>query len=134
MFARIILKKNLTSTKAERSELRMFVNKMAPLYIIFFSAFSNPASSAPLDSLLIKDLQSGFQTSCVPNIREQLVMSGFSEAADKAENYCRCLGLWYFNDFTESDYAEMQGRGGRLPARIEARQLQIQEHCLWVHF
>jgi hypothetical protein len=104
------------------------------LCICLSITFAGSASSTTLDPLLIRDLQNGFQTSCVPNIREQLVMSGYSEAADKAENYCRCLGLWYFNDFTESDYAEMQARGGRLPARIEARQLQIQEHCLWVHF
>ena len=104
------------------------------LCVTFSITFSGAASSTPLDPLLIKDLQSGFQTSCVPNISEQLIMSGFSEVADKAENYCRCLGLWYFNDFTESDYEEMQARDGRLPARIETQQLQIQEHCLWVHF
>lgn len=112
----------------------MYTRIKYALCIALSITFAASASSTTLDPLLIRDLQNGFQTSCVPNIREQLIMSDFSEVADKAENYCRCLGLWYFNDFTESEYAEMQARGGRLPARIEARQLQIQEHCLWVHF
>jgi len=102
------------------------------------SSFSLLAGTAvadvPLDPALIIELRQSHLRTCAPTVIEQLRSIGYAGREAAAQEYCACVGIMYFNDFTRSDFSEMQRSPvGRLPKRIEANQKAIQEYCASIH-
>ena len=90
-----------------------------------------PVSAIASDALnpaLIFNLKKGHKSSCVPTIQQQLKSIGMDNIKAKAIIYCDCLGILYFNEFTESDYAEMKANN-RLPEHTRNNRKQFQEYC-----
>lgn len=106
-------------------------SKFFAIVFILFPLFS--FAEEALDSELIWELKEVHKRSCVPNITQQLNAAGFSFLTQQAHIYCECLGIHYFNDFTESDFAEMKQSAGNLPARIATNRRDIAELCADLH-
>ena len=94
---------------------------------------STAVADTPLDPQLIIELKEGHLRSCTQTITEQLRSIGYEENEAIAKEYCLCIGIMYFNDFTEADFDELQRETGGLPQRIEANRKAIQEYCADIH-
>ena len=109
------------------------------ILIIILSCFSAHVNlvkaDVPLDRNLILGLRQGHMSTCVPTIVQQLQSVGYMGGEASARQYCECLGIFYFNDFTQSDYDDMmRSTTGSLPARIAESRRDIQEYCANIHF
>ena len=97
--------------------------------------FNLVKADTPLDPNLILGLRQGHIGTCVPTVVQQLQSVGYRNVEAAARQYCECVGIFYFNDFTQSDYDEMMRSPTRaLPGRIAANRLDIQEYCATIHF
>ena len=108
--------------------------KFFTVIVSSFSLFvSTSVADTPLDPHLIIDLKEGHLRSCTQTITEQLRSIGYAENEAIAKEYCKCIGIMYFNDFTQADFDELQRKPGSLPKRIEANRKAIQEYCADIH-
>ena len=100
-----------------------------------FSLFvSTGFADTALDPKLIIELKEGHLRSCTQTIMEQLRSIGYGENQATAEDFCKCTGIMYFNDFTKADFDEMKrNTAGRLPKRVEVNRKAIQEYCADIH-
>lgn len=77
-------------------------------------------------------LRESFKSTCVPNIANQLKVGLGLNQSDIVDKYCECVGLFYFNDISVSEYEEMKSTK-KLPGRIASQQDEIRGHCLDLH-
>lgn len=110
----------------------------AAIYVIlFFAGFLAPAlaktSNDVLDPAIIVNLKKGHMLTCLPTVREQLVQVGASYTDESLSLYCGCLGVLYFNDFTNADYQTLI-HTKQLPSRIANIRKDIQHYCANEHF
>lgn len=117
--------------------IHAFIFSKIKFFTVIVSSFSLfvsiAAADAPLDPKLIIELREGHLRSCTQTITEQLRSIGYAENEAIVKEYCKCIGIMYFNDFTEADFDELQREQGRLPQRIEANRKAIQEYCADIH-
>jgi hypothetical protein len=107
--------------------------KITVTSLMFLFLVATPAlTSEPLKPALIIRLKEGHMKVCVSEITRQAVSIGLNFSATSVENYCRCLGNFYFNDLTTVDFEEMDVRGD-LPERISKIRKQLQEYCSSLH-
>lgn len=92
-----------------------------------------PSQNGRASPDVILKLKKDHAAACAPNIKEQLRVVGLNAPARAAQDYCACVGSFYFNDLRNSEFAEMVERNGTLPVRIETRRVEIQEHCAALH-
>lgn len=97
--------------------------------LIVDEGLAEPAAT----SKQIFHLKKGHLDTCLPNIANQLKSMGLEVARSNVQLYCECLGNFYFNDLTRSEFSEIEKSQGALPKRIEKQQRAIQEYCVDQH-
>ena len=107
--------------------LMMFVSVLCAV------APTSIGASQALDPNIIMDLKRGHMKTCPSAISAQLKSIGAPVGQDKILLYCECLGTFYFNDLTKTEYSQMLKGGGSLPDRIASMRRQIQEYCVATH-
>lgn len=107
---------------------------MAFVSILCLVAPASIAANQALDPSIIIDLKKGHMKTCPDTISAQLRSIGVPVVQSIVLRYCECLGTFYFNDLTKSEYSQMLKSGYSLPDRIALIRRQIQEHCVVTHF
>lgn len=75
--------------------------KFGVALISSFSLLAGTAvADAPLDPALIIELRQSHLRTCAPTVIEQLRSIGYAGREAAANEYCACVGIMYFNDFT----------------------------------
>lgn len=104
--------------------------------VLLIAGFPAPGlaktSDDVLDPAIIVNLKKGHMLTCLPTVREQLLQVGASHTDESLNLYCGCLGVLYFNDFTNGDYQTMI-QTKRLPSRIANIRKDIQHYCADKH-
>lgn len=104
--------------------------------VLLIAGFSAPGlaktSDDALDPAIIVNLKKGHMLTCLPAVREQLLQVGASHTDESLNLYCGCLGVLYFNDFTNADYQTLI-QTKRLPSRIANIRKDIQHYCADKH-